>query len=91
MPVPAVSSSPEGSAQRGEGQLPVLLLNLRHVECDGPGQLAICILLSIPTPGKPALWPICPAEGEACRHKDILAVFLQPSRCSEQINRPGSS
>lgn len=61
----------------------MLLLNLQHVECDGPGQLAICVLLSIPTPGNPALWPICPAEGEVCRHKDILAVFLQPSRCSE--------
>lgn len=61
-------------------ELSLILLNLRHVESGCLGQLAICVLFSIPTPVSPALWPICPAEGEVCRQRDadlpVLAVFL---------------
>lgn len=69
-------SWPEGSARPWGRELPMLLLSPRHVESNRLGQLAICVLFSISTPGSPALGPICPAEGEVCRQRDVLAVFL---------------
>ena len=57
-------------------ELSVILLNLRHVESDCLGQLAICPLFSIPSPGSPALWPICPTEGEVCRQRRPISLFL---------------
>lgn len=80
MPIPAVSSLPRGvrtAMARGLfKELSMILLNPRHVESVCLGQLAICILFSIPTPVSPALWPICPAEGEACKQRTVSLFLL---------------
>lgn len=96
MPILAMSSLPEGSAQRWWGSVEGAVCDIAQPPARGAaclGQLTICVLFSAPTPVSQALWPICPAEGEVCRHRDtslpVFVVFLSPNRCLEQINRPG--
>lgn len=96
IPIPTISSLPEGSAQWRWGGVGGAVYVIAQPPARGAaclGQPAICVLFSIPTSVSPALWPICPIEGEVCRQRDaglpVFAVSLtkQMLRTNKQRRR----
>lgn len=70
--IPPQPSAPcqQGQHRHGEREVEELSAAVAQPPARGaprPGSAAIWVLFNIPPPVSPALWPICPADGEVCR------------------------